>query len=313
VKWRVLVTAPYMQPVLDRFRAEFESRGMELVVPLVIERLEEETLLTLMHDIDGVICGDDRFTRKVIEASPRLKVLSKWGTGIDSLDAESCRERGVSICRTPDAFSIPVAETVLGHILSFTRQLSFMDRAMHKGIWNKIPGRTLEECVLGIIGVGDVGKAVALKATALGMPVLGNDLRDPPRSFLEKTGVRMVSKEELLSASDFVSLHTDLNPTSYHLMSDPQFALMRPGAVLLNTSRGPVVDEKALIRALQQARIAGAALDVFEEEPLHEDSPLLGMENVFLTPHNANSGAIYWERVHRSTIDNLMAVLEAPQ
>jgi D-3-phosphoglycerate dehydrogenase len=310
MKWKVLVTAPYMQPVIDRFRSELEEKGVELLVPPVLERLEEEQLLPLMRDIDGVICGDDRFTRRVIQASPKLKVLSKWGTGIDSLDAEACKEHGVAICRTSDAFSVPVAESVMGYILCFARQLIFMDRAMHHGVWKKIPGRVLEECALGIIGVGDSGKAVARRACALGMRVLGNDVREMPGAFLRQTGISMVPKEQLLREADFVSLHTDLNPTSLNLMNRERFALMRPEAFLLNLSRGPVVEEEALVEALHEGRIAGAALDVFEHEPLPKDSPLLKMNNVLLAPHNANSSALYWEKVHRRTIHNLMAVLE---
>lgn len=310
MKWKVLVTAPYMQPVLDRFREFFVNRGVELVVPEVAERLEEDALIPLIGDVDGVICGDDRFTRKVIEAAPKLKVLSKWGTGIDSLDAAACEDHGIRIMRTPDAFSVPVAESVLGYILCFSRQLPFMNRDMHKGLWKKIPGRILEECSLGVIGVGDAGKAVVRRAASLGMRVLGNDMKTIPDGFLKDTGLKMVSKTELLKAADFVTLHTDLNPTSVYLMNRDRFSLMRRDAVLINLSRGPVVDENALIEALRKNLIAGAALDVFEHEPLPENSPLLGMNNVFLAPHNANSSERCWVKVHRRTIENLMVVLE---
>lgn len=299
-----------MQPVLDRFKEWFADRGVELLVPDVVERLAEDELIPLVGDVDGVICGDDRFTRKVIEAAPKLKVLSKWGTGIDSLDAAACEDHGVRIMRTPDAFSVPVAESVLGYILCFSRQIPFMNRDMHKGLWKKIPGRVLAECTLGVIGVGDAGTAVVRRAAALGMRVLGNDLKTIPDGFLKDTGLKMASKTELLNAADFVTLHTDLNSTSVHLMNRDRFLLMRRDAVLINLSRGPVVEENALIEALRKKQIAGAALDVFEQEPIPQDSPLLGMENVFLAPHNANSSEQCWEKVHHRTIENLMAVLE---
>jgi phosphoglycerate dehydrogenase-like enzyme len=310
MKWKVLVTAPYMQPVIERFRNEFSERGVELVIPPVFERMEEEDLLQWVHDIDGVICGDDRFTRRVIEAAPHLKVLSKWGTGIDSLDASACNDHGVIIRRTPNAFSIPVAETVIGYILCFTRNLPFMDRAIRGGTWEKIQGRTLQECTLGIIGVGDVGKAVARSASLLGMRVMGNDIKKMSEDFILETGIHMTDKEALFTSADFVSLHTDLNPTSFHLMSDQQFGLMRNDAVVINTCRGPVVDEPALVNALKSRRIAGAALDVYEEEPLPASSPLRNIDNVLLSSHNANSSPIFWESVHRSTIENIMEELE---
>jgi D-3-phosphoglycerate dehydrogenase len=308
--WKVLVSAPYMQPVVERFRPELAARGVELVVPPVRERMEEADLLEWIGDMDGVISGDDRFTERVLKAAPKLKVISKWGTGIDSIDSAAAARLGIAVRRTPNAFSEPVADTVLGYMLCFARNLVSMDRAMKGGEWKKIPGRTLAECTLGVIGVGDCGKAVVRRAKALGMTLLGNDIKDIAPEFLAETGIRMVSKEELLASADFVSMNTDLNPTSHHLMSDAQFALMKPSAVLINASRGPVVDEKALVRALQSGRIAGAALDVFEDEPLPADSPLKTMDNVFLAPHNANSSPKAWENIHRSTIEHLMEELE---
>jgi D-3-phosphoglycerate dehydrogenase len=283
---------------------------VELVVPPVRERMEEADLLEWIGDMDGVISGDDRFTERVLKAAPKLKVISKWGTGIDSIDSAAAARLGIAVRRTPNAFSEPVADTVLGYMLCFARNLVSMDRAMKGGEWKKIPGRTLAECTLGVIGVGDCGKAVVRRAKALGMTLLGNDIKDIAPEFLAETGIRMVSKEELLASADFVSMNTDLNPTSHHLMSDAQFALMKPSAVLINASRGPVVDEKALVRALQSGRIAGAALDVFEDEPLPADSPLKTMDNVFLAPHNANSSPKAWENIHRSTIEHLMEELE---
>ncbi len=306
---RVLVSAPYMQPVLDRFADEFEREGIELVVPPVAERMEEDELLALIADIDGAICGDDRFTERVMRAAPRLKVISKWGTGIDSIDAVAAERLGIAVCRTPDAFSVPVADTVLGYMLAFARRQPWMDREMKAGRWEKLPGRTLSECVLGVIGVGDAGKAVVRHAVGVGMTVLGNDLVEMPPAFLEQTGITMVGKSELLGRADFVSVNCDLNPTSHHLMDDARFAQMQPHAVLINAARGPVVHEEALVRALQLGTIAGAALDVFEFEPLPTDSPLLGMDNVMLAPHNANSSPAAWDRVHRSTLDNLLAHL----
>ncbi len=306
---KVMVSAPYMQPVIDRFRSRFEENDIELVIPPVDERMEEEELLEWVGDIDGVICGDDRFTERVLDQAPKLKVISKWGTGIDSIDQEACADRGIAVCNTPDAFSIPVADSVIGYVLCFARNLPFLDRAMKKGKWEKITGCALHECTLGIIGVGDVGSVVAERAASFGMRVLGNDIEPIDDEVLNKTGLEVTEKKELLQRSDFVSLNTDLNDTSHHLMRDKQFRMMKDEAVLVNASRGPVVDEAALITALQANQIGGAALDVFEEEPLPEDSPLRSMENVMLAPHNANSSPTAWEHVHENTIQNLLTEL----
>ncbi|MCB9430821.1 MAG: phosphoglycerate dehydrogenase [Ardenticatenaceae bacterium] len=309
MSYKVLISAPYLQPHLDRFRPIFAANDIELFVPPVEERFEEEDLLPWMGDIDGVICGDDRFTERVLEASPRLKVISKWGTGIDSIDKAACQRLGIALCNTPNAFSEPVADTVFGYMLAFVRRQPWMDRAMKGGTWQKINGRSLRECTLGIIGVGDVGKAVARRAPAFGLRLLGHDLVDMPAEFVAETGIEMVSREELLHQADFVSVNCDLNPTSYHLINDATLALMKPEAVLINTARGPVVEEAALIRALQSGQIGGAALDVFEFEPLPADSPLRQMDNVLLAPHNANSSPLAWERVHENSINNLLREL----
>jgi D-3-phosphoglycerate dehydrogenase len=306
---KVMVSAPYMQPVLDRFRSRFEEKDVELVVPPVEERMEEEELLEWIGDVDGVICGDDRFTERVLNRAPKLKVISKWGTGIDSIDQEACAERGIAVRNTPDAFSIPVADSVIGYILCFARNLPFLDREMKQGNWEKIAGRALHECTLGIIGVGDVGSVVARRGAAFNMTVLGNDITPIDDEVVTQTDLEVLEKDELLRRSDFVSLNTDLNETSYHLISDREFEAMKDDAVLINASRGPVVDEEALITALHDGQIGGAALDVFEEEPLPENSPLRSMENVMLAPHNANSSPTAWEFVHENTIDNLFEVL----
>ncbi len=306
MKWKVLVSAPYMQPEIGRFRDMFAEHGVDLCVPPVKARLEEEELLRLIGDIDGVICGDDRITERVLKAAPKLKVISKWGTGIDSIDKAACERLGVALCNTPNAFSEPVADSVLGYMLCFARNLPWLDETMKQGVWYKAPGRALRECTLGVIGVGNVGKAVVRRASAFGMTVLGNDPVDMPPTFIEATGIKMVPREGLLCQADFVSINCDLNPTSYRLMGDPEFDLMKPEAVLINTARGPIVDEAALVRALQAGKIAGAGLDVFEHEPLPEDSPLRQMSNVLMAPHNSNSSPEAWERVHNNTCKNLL-------
>lgn len=308
--WKVLISAPYLQPVVDRFRPTFADHGVDVVLPPVEERLSEEELLEWMGEVDGVICGDDCFSERVLRASPRLRVISKWGTGIDSIDVAACERLGIVVRNTPDAFSGPVADTVIGYVLCFARGLPWLDRSIRAGKWRKTQARALGECVLGVVGVGNVGKAVVRRAIAFGMCVLGNDLVEMPADFLAATGIEMVSKEDLLRRADFVSLNCDLNPTSHHLMGDAEFALMKPSAAIINTARGCIVDEPALVRALQEKRIAGGALDVFEVEPLPADSPLRQMDRVLLAPHNANSSPEAWEWVHSNTIKNLLDELE---
>ena len=304
---KVLMTAPYMIPFLNRFKPVFAKYGVDLIVPDVEERMEEADLLKYAGQFDGAICGDDRYTARVLDAcSPRLKVISKWGTGVDSIDAESCSRLNIILSRTPNAFTTPVADTVLGYMLAFARRGPWMDAAMKRGEWEKIPGKTLSECTLGIIGIGNIGKAVTRRAKAFGMKVLGTDIVDVDHVFISESGIEMTDLHFLLSNSDFVSVNCDLNPTSYHLINANTLAKMKPSAVLINTARGPIVEETALVAALSSGQVGGAALDVFEFEPLPKDSPLLKMDNVMLAPHNSNSSPTAWERIHWNTIRNLL-------
>ncbi len=306
----VLVSAPYLRRVWDRVQPIFDDFGVEALLPPVNERLEEADLLALAGRFDAALCGDDRFTARVLEAcAPRLKVIAKWGTGIDSIDQKAAARLGIRILNTPNAFTEPVADTVMAYILAFARRILELDANMKAGRWEKVRARALNELTLGVVGVGNIGRAVLRRARAFGMRLLGNDIRPIDPAFVQEVGVAMVPLEQLLREADFVSLNCDLNPTSYHLINRERLALMKPTAVLINTARGPVVDEAALIEALQQGRLAGAALDVFEHEPLPADSPLRRMPNVLLSPHNANASPKAWERVHWNTLHMLWDAL----
>lgn len=308
---RVLVSAPYMQSAIDDYAEQLRRNGVEPVVPPVDERLDEEELDEWLDDVDAVICGDDAFTGEVLEAHPHLRAIVKWGTGIDSIDTEAARRLDISVRNTPDAFTGPVADTTMGFLLSFARRIPWVTEEMRAGAWQKRILPSLEECVLGVVGVGNIGREVARRAAVFGMETLGNDIEPVPEAFVSRTGVRMTELEPLLRESDFVTLHCALNPTSHRIVGEGELELMGEGAYLINTARGPLVDEEALVRALEEGDLAGAALDVFEEEPLPEESPLRAMENVLLSPHNANSSPSAWRRVHENSIRMLLEELES--
>ena len=312
-KRTVLFSAPYMIPFVERFRPVLSHYRLEILQADVEERLEEEDILGYAGQFDGTICGDDRYTERAVKAClPRLKVISKWGTGIDSIDKQAAERLGVMVGNTPNAFTMPVADSVIGYLLAFARRLPWMDDALKAGAWRKIPGRTLSECTLGVIGVGNIGKAITRRARPFGMKVLGNDIVEIRHDFVRESGIEMTSLDDLLARADFVSVNCDLNPTSYHLINADTLSKMKPSTVLINAARGPIVKEDDLVQALQTGAIAGAALDVFEFEPLPIDSPLRLMDNVMLAPHNANSSPMAWERVHWNTIRNLLIGLEIP-
>ncbi len=285
--WRVLVSAPYLLRVLDEYRSLLEDEGVEIITLPVHERLSEEELLSVIGTIDGAICGDDRFSQRVLSSAPRLKVISKWGTGIDSIDVMAAAKSNIKVCNTPNAFTDAVADTTIGYVLSFARQLPWMDQDVRRHKWHKPDLITLRECTLGVAGVGNIGKAVVRRARAFGMKVLGTDPVPVPDSFVAETKLKMTTLPMLLSNSDYVTLHCDLNATSFHLIGSVELAAMRSTAYLINTSRGSVVDEGALVEALRKRQIAGAALDVFEVEPLPANSPLRSMDSCLLAPRTS--------------------------
>ena len=265
-----------------------------------------------MPVFEGAVCGDDRYNADVIKAClPALKVISKWGTGIDSIDKQAAESMGVRVMNTPNAFTVPVSESVISSMLNFARQQPWMDRAMKNGVWDKIPGHTLSESTIGVVGVGNCGKAVLRRARAFGMKLLGNDIVEIAPDFLVENGVEMTTLEDLLQRADYISLNTSLTPSAYHLINAETLRLVKPNAVLINTSRGPVVHEVALIEALQQGRLRGAALDVFEQEPCRSKARSCRWIT-FCSHPTTKSSPFYWERVHWNTLRNLLIGLDIP-
>tara|TARA_A100001037_G_scaffold266344_1_gene258432 strand:- start:36593 stop:37540 length:948 start_codon:yes stop_codon:yes gene_type:complete len=305
-KKRILVSAPYFQPVIKDYIHVFETYNLDPIVPEVTERLEEHELLSIIHDIDGAICGDDRFTRKVLDAAKSLTVISKWGTGIDSIDNQYAAKKNIKVFNTPNAFTNPVSDTVLGYILTFARQLHSMNDDVKSHIWEKRNLVSLYECTLGIIGLGNIGQAVAKKAQPFGMTLIGYDPTRPAQTFIESTGITLVDIQTILKESDFITLNCNLNKSSFHLLSNEEFSMMVRRPYIINAARGPLINESALVEALKSNKIKGAALDVFEEEPLPHESLIRNFNNVLLAPHNSNSSPDAWTKVHESTLANLL-------
>lgn len=301
-KWKVLLSVPYLLPVLEEYHPLFDKHGIELVITRTKECLTEKELLEIMSDIDGTICVDDHFTARVLEASPKLKVISKWGTGIDAIDLEAAKRLGIVVRNTLDAFTRGVADTALGYMLMFARQLIPLDRDMKAGVWKKRDAVALHECTVGVIGVGNTGRATIRRLKVFGPRILACDITPIPQEFIDETGIEVVSHEQIFRDSDFISLHCTLNPTSKGMVGDKEFEMMKPNAVIINTARGPLIQEDALVKALQSKKIAGAALDVFEVEPLPETSLLRTFDNVFLAPHNANSSFAARDKVNKLTV-----------
>jgi len=307
MEWKVLVSPNTLLPVLDDYIHLLVEQGVEVITPPdFTEYLSEDELIPLVHDIDGAICGDDRYTDRVLSKAKKLRVLSKWGEGLDAIDLEASKRRGIAVYRTAGALTNPVADTVMAHVLAFARNVMSKDASMKHGEWQKFPSVTLRESVLGIVGLGKIGKAVARRATSFGMEVIGCDIRSISSEDLRENGISMESFSEVLRRSDFLSINCDLNPSSVQLIGEDELNLMKKSSVLINTARGEMIDETALVSALEKQSIAGAGLDVFEKEPLSIDSPLRQMSSCLLSAHNANASPATFDYIHRKTIDNVL-------
>ena len=306
-KYKVLVSPNTLLPVFDNYKSILEENNIEVIIPPPFnEFLSESELLPLISEIDGAICGDDQFTKKVFRNAKKLKVLSKWGEGLNAIDLEAAKSSNVKVFRTTGALTDPVADTVLGYILAFARNIIEKDYFMKNGEWRKLSAVTLKESTLGIIGYGKIGRAVAKRSNSFGMKILAYDVKPTKDDVLHKTNTKLVSFDQLLYQSDFISLNCDLNESSFKMIDHDALKKMRNNCVLINTARGELVDEFALISALKNGIISGAALDVYEKEPLPKDSELRTMKNCLLSAHNANSSPLVFDYIHRKTIENLI-------
>ena len=237
-----------------------------------------------------------RITSEVLEALPRCGLVVRWGVGYDQIDVEAATRLGVAVANSPAYCTIDVAEHTIALLLAMSREVAWFNQRMHQGVWPGQRARRIHRLtgrVLGILGVGRIGAAVATRAGALGLTVIGHDPKLSDKE-MRARGVEPVALDRLLEESDFVSLHLPLTAQTRHFINAKTLARMKRDAVLINAGRGPLVDESALVAALDAGRIAGAALDVFESEPLSPASGLVKQDNVILTSHVAGYSAESW-------------------
>ncbi len=246
--------------------------------------------------LDAVVARTARFTARTLEAANRLTILARFGVGYDTVDIEACTRAGVVVTTTPDGVRRPMAETVLTLLLALSHRLTIKERDLRAGRWQdrvRHFGLGLEGRTLGLIGIGNIGADVFRLARPLGMRHLAHDPYANP-AVAASLDITLVDLETLLRESDFLSINCPLNDETRHLIGAAEFNLMKPTSYLINTARGPVVDQAALAAALRSDQIAGAGIDVFEHEPISPDDPLLELDNIILTPHNLNFTDASW-------------------
>jgi glyoxylate reductase len=274
----------------------------------------EAALRAGTRDAEGLLCLlTDRVDRELIAGSPRLRVISSCSAGLDHVDLRAARERGIPVGHTPGVLTETTADLAFALLLAAARRVTEADRFVREGAWTParrwepelLLGRDVHGATLGLVGLGAIGRAVARRAQGFGMRVLGWS-----RTRRELPGVAWVELERLLAESDFVSLHLALAAETRGLLGAAELARMKPGAILVNTSRGGVVDEPALVDALRRGALAGAGLDVYAEEPLPPSSPLVGLPNVVLLPHIGSASIATRTRMADLAVANLLAGLE---
>ena len=308
---RVFVTQPIAESALARLRAVAdveinEDSSQVLPKEKLIEAVKRaDILLSLLHDT---------VDREVLTANPALKAVSSMNITADRIDVAAATELGIPVTNIPAIVTEATADICFGLLLAVARNIALGDKLFRQGIYpgsqsNHLAGYAVSGKTLGLVGFGRIGQAVARRGRGFGMNVVYCDPRRLPAEEEATFDARYMSFEDVLREADFVSLHPQLSPATRHLMSDAQFALMKPSAFVINTARGPVIEEAALVRALKAKRIAGAGLDVYEFEP--QVSPdLVAMPNVVLTPHLGSAVFELREGMAHVVVDNVIAVIE---
>jgi phosphoglycerate dehydrogenase-like enzyme len=283
---KVLIAPAALARVGGKYLETLLQAGFELAYPARAAQLTEPELFATLTGVDASLAGSEPYSARVLAAHPQLRVIARVGVGYDAVDLAAATGNGTVVAIAPNTNHDAVAEHAFGLMLALVKHLIPQHLGVKNGTWPRGTNLPLRGATLGIAGLGRIGKAVALRGAVFGMPLLAYDPY-PDDAFAAANGVTFVPLERLIAESDFLSLHLPLTPETRHLINRDTLARMRPGAFLINTARGGLVCEADLVEALKSGRLAGAGLDVFEEEPPDPANPLFALDNVVLTPHAA--------------------------
>jgi D-3-phosphoglycerate dehydrogenase / 2-oxoglutarate reductase len=306
---KVMIVPRELAKFADTFRAPLDSAGLEVVAlpPAGANLPTEDELLVALKGVEAVIAGSEPYSPRVLAANPQMRVIARSGVGYDAVDLDAATKCGAAVCIAPGTNQGSVAEHCFALILGFTRHIPARHGALASGGWNRLMSVPLRGKTIGLAGLGRIGKAVATRAAAFEMKAIAYDpVCDD--AFCKSHGITLVSFDQLLAESDFLSLHLPLTASTKHVINRDTLSRMKPGAVLVNTSRGGLVCEADLVAALRGGKLAGAALDVFEVEPTPADNPLRFLPNVILTPHSAGVDVRSLEDMARSAAEAIASL-----
>ncbi|HEY2081370.1 MAG TPA: phosphoglycerate dehydrogenase [Verrucomicrobiae bacterium] len=307
MSWKVLITARGVQSAGEQALALLQKSGCEIIFPPKFGPLKADALIHALPGMDAVLASLDEYSAPVLSsgAAGKLKIIARWGVGYDSVDVAAATQNGIVVTYTPGLLDDSVADYTFALMLSLARRTHEAQAAMQRGEWKNYWGDDVAGKTLGIVGLGRIGKAVARRAIGFNMRVLAHTAHPSP----ENDGIEFVSLEKLLAESDFVSLHAALTPSTRGMIGEAQLRQMKRSAYLINTARGALVDEAALVQALQENRIAGAALDVFATEPLPAESALRTAPNLLLSPHQSSYARGTGERVSLAAAQTIVDLM----
>ena len=305
-RYRILVSWRFMIQAIGDYKKIFKKYNISYDVIKTKQSLKKKQLVKFIDKYDGIICGDDEINKTVLDKAKKLKVISKWGTGLDSINVQYAKRKGIKVFNTPNAFSNSVSQLTWGFILNLSRNIFETHRQIQKGYWPKISGHLLKNKYLGVIGLGKIGLKIIENGQGFGMKVLGNDIRKINDRKLRKYRIKKISKFSLLKKADIIILCVNLNKTSYRLIDFEEFKYIKKNSIIINVSRGSVINEMALIKALKNKKILGAGIDVFENEPLKSKNKLLKFKNCILSSHNAFNTIDEVKKVNNNSVKNLI-------
>jgi D-3-phosphoglycerate dehydrogenase len=309
--FKVLITPRSFEHIKDKFLELLKDAEIEVVMNPYGRVIKEDEMVELIKDMDGIIVGIDPITKRVIYNASKLKVISKYGVGVDNIDLESAKERNIVVTNTPNANSNAVAELTVGLIISVLRNIPLSDRRVREKKWDRFIGYELYGKTLGVIGTGSIGKRVIKLLRGFDLNILCYD-KFPDYEWAEKENVKYVNFDELLKRSDIITIHIPLTEETRHLISERELSLMKKTAIIINTSRGGIINERDLYKFLKEGKIYGAGLDVLEDEP-PQNSPLIELDNVVITSHIGAHTQESIENMAFIAIDNLISVLKGKE
>ena len=299
-----------MNLVLKKYRNVFIKNKIKIDKIIRNPSVKEKELIKVIHKYDGVICSDDEFSDKVLARAKKLKVISKWGTGIDSIDSNFAKKKGIKIFNTPGAFTSGVAQHAIGMILNLSRKISENNNSVKEGKWEKYKGINIEKKKIGIIGLGKIGSKLIKYLKPFNLQFYANDINKELCKQFNSRGIKIISLNKIFSTCDIIVICVNLNKSSYHLIGTKQMMMLNENKILINISRGPVVDNEALIKSINKKNFQ-IGFDVFELEPIKKKYlKILNKKKSILSSHNAFNTKEEVDFVHFNTIQNLLKGLQ---